>query len=352
MLFAWSLTAAAATTPAAPKPAWYVPASTKVITRAVTFSDAGATLHGTLYLPELAHKVPAMVVFHGASEPLASTPFYRHLTDGLPQLGMAVLVFDRRGSGASTGEKDVVYQTLAEDGVAGANALRQMPEIDAKRVGYWGISQGGWLVTLAAVSDPKAAFGVAVSAPLMTAESQMEFAMSNRLRVIGYGQGDIDAMLDARHKLDGYFLGRDPRDAAVSALGKIAGKPWFDQMYLPAPDKVSKDPAKSSWRGEMDIDFFDRVAEVKVPIFYILGDADPWIPVAPTAEKLSALEKDHPNLSHAIVPQANHLMMTLAVDRMDDTTPAKLAEDLPQSPAYFMLLAAWLEKTALAPTTN
>jgi len=205
--------------------AWYVPASTAVTTRPVTFTNAGATLHGTLYLPEVGHKVPAIVVFHGASEPLASTPLYRHLSQGLPQIGIAVLLFDRRGTGASTGVKDVTYQTLAEDGIAGADALRQLPEIDAARVGYWGISQGGWLVTMAAVSDPRAAFGVAVSAPLVTAESQMEYAMSNRLRVLGYGQADIDAMLEARYKLDGYFLAKNSRDAAVQALGKIADKP-------------------------------------------------------------------------------------------------------------------------------
>ncbi len=346
MLFGLGLLAAQ---PAAAdaRPAWYTPASTAVITRAVTFTDAGATLHGTLYLPQVSHKVPALVVLHGASEPLASTPLYQHLAEGLPQLGMAVLLFDRRGSGASTGERDVVYQTLAEDGIAGANALRQMPEIDAKRVGYWGISQGGWLVTMAAVSDPQVAFGVAVSAPLVTAESQMEFAMSNRLRVMGYGQADIDAMLDARYKLDGYFLGKDSRDAAVAALTRIADKPWFGQMYLPAPDKVSKDPAKSSWRGEMDIDFFSTVAKVKAPIFYMLGDADPWVPVAPTVEKLAALEKEHPNLSHVIVPQANHLMMTVAQDKMDDADPGKVAQETPNSPAYFMLLTQWLEKTVL-----
>src|SRR5579859_4430861 len=97
--------------------AWYTPVSTTVTTRPVTFTNAGATLHGILYLPQVAHKVPAIVVLHGASEPLASTPLYRHLSQGLPQLGIAVLLFDRRGTGASTGAKDVAYQILAEDGI-------------------------------------------------------------------------------------------------------------------------------------------------------------------------------------------------------------------------------------------
>ena len=49
-------------------------------------------------------------------------------------MGIAVLLFDRRGSGASTGKPDVAYQTLADDGIAGANALRQIPAIDPARI--------------------------------------------------------------------------------------------------------------------------------------------------------------------------------------------------------------------------
>jgi uncharacterized protein len=231
---------------AAEPAAWHSPATTDVTSQSVTFSNGDATLQGTLYIPRSQHPVPAIVVFHGASEPLASTPLYLHLSEGLPQMGIAVLLFDRRGAGASTGKPNVAYQMLSDDGVAGANAIRKLPQIDPARVGYWGISQGGWLATLAASHDPRAAFAVAVSAPLVSPELQMEFAMSNRLHVLGYGQADIDTMLDARHKLDGYFMGRNSRDAAVAALAGIAGRPWFGQMYLPKPHAVSKDPSQSS----------------------------------------------------------------------------------------------------------
>ena len=42
------------------------------------------------------------------------------------------------------------------------------PSIDASRIGYWGLSQGGWLAASAAQRDPKAAFAISVSAPLVT----------------------------------------------------------------------------------------------------------------------------------------------------------------------------------------
>lgn len=348
LVFCAALIAGSANHAAAAPAAWHAPATTGVTTQSVTFSNSGATLHGTLYVPQSHHPVPAVVVYHGASEPLAGTPLYRHLSEGLPQIGIAVLLFDRRGSGASTGNANVPYQALSDDGVAGANAIRRLPAIDPARVGYWGISQGGWLATLAASHDPRAAFAVAVSTPLVSPELQMEFAMSNRLHVLGYGQPDIDAMLDARHRLDSYFTGRNSRDAAVAALERIAGRPWYSQMYLPTPGKVAADPAKSTWRGEMDIDSFGAVAAVKIPILYVLGGEDPWIPVAPTVVRLRTLAPAHPHLAFAVVPRANHLMIETAHETMDDASPAQVATEVPQSPAYFMLLASWLERTLSA----
>ncbi len=330
---------------------WRVPPSTKIITEPVTFHDAGATLRGTVYIPDVPKEVPAIVVLHGASEPLASTPLYEHLRYALPQIGVAVLLFDRRGTGASTGNPKVPYSTLAEDGIAGARAVRKLRNIDPKRVGYWGISQGGWLATFSAARDPQAAFAVAVSAPLVTAETQMEFAMSNQLTVLGFGKADIDDMLQARRELDGYYNGRNSRTGAVTALSKISGKSWFKLMYLPAPQSVPKTSASRSayvWRTQMDVDSVASLSQVKVPTLFLLGDSDPWIPVQRTTELLRAASKKQPLLSYAVVADANHLMMIPpAKERMSDASPAEVAVERPQAPAYFLILAAWLQKNVL-----
>jgi hypothetical protein len=272
------------------------------------------------------------------------------LSEGLPQIGVAVLLFDRRGAGLSTGKPGVAYQTLSDDGVAGANAIRKLPVIDPARVGYWGISQGGWLATLAASHDPRAAFAIAVSAPLVSPEAQMEFAMSNRLHILGYGGSDIDAMLAARHKLDGYYEGRNSRAVAVAALTGIEKRPWYSQMYLPKPESVAMDPARSSWRGQMDMDSFADVARVRIPILFILGGEDPWIPVAQTVARLRELAPTHPLLQFAVAPRASHLMMEVAHEQMGDADPDRLASEGPQSPAYFMLLGSWLKRTLAAKT--
>jgi uncharacterized protein len=328
---------------------WFAPPTTTVVTKTVTFANQGATLRGTLYLPVADHPVPAVVVYHGASEPLASTPLYRHLSQGLTQLGIAVLLFDRRGSGASSGKNNVPYEALADDGIAGANVLRAMPQIDAAHVGYWGVSQGGWLTTFAAVRDRHAAFAIAVSAPLTSPESQMEFADANHLYALGYTKTDIADMLAARKMWTGYLRGTNTREQAVEAIAKIQGKPWYQYMYMPTVAQL-KGPAESEWRTQMDDDPIVAVKAITIPMLFILGSSDPWIPVAETAASLRAVSAKHPNISYAVIPKANHLMMVPPQkELMADASPRAVMTEVPASPAYFMLLGSWLTRTLARP---
>lgn len=176
----------------------------------------------------------------------------------------------------------------------------------------------------------------------------MEFAMSNQLSVLGCGKEAIDEMLEARHKLDGYFNGRNSRADAVAALQAIQDKPWFKLMYLPKADSVPENPNDSVWRKQMDLDSFAAVLRVNVPMLFILGDSDPWIPVSRTVDLLRAASNKNPHVRYAVVPNANHLMMVPPADeQMTDAGAAAVAAEQPQAAAYFMILAAWLQQTGL-----
>jgi len=318
--------------------AWQVAGTPPVVSQQLVFSNAGATLHGTLYRPVVNDPVPAIVAFHGASNGNGSDPLYDHLREGLPAMGIAVVIFDRRGSGHSTGSlKNIDYQTLADDGIAAARVIGTLPFIDPRRIGYWGLSQGGWLAVLAATRDPRADFAISVSAPLVTPEQQMEFAMSNRLHVLGYSEADVDAMLAARKAWMGYLQGTVPRSEAVSALASIENKPWFNLMYLPSPSTLTTNPATSSAKKELSEDMLAAVEQVRVPSLFIYGGADPWIPVAETIPRLQRLTRTQKNIQYAVIPNASHEMMFVANERMTISPTA-----MPEAPAYFMLMASWL----------
>ena len=70
------------------------------------------------------------------------------------QQGFIVAVVDTRGTGGrGAAFRKVTYKQLGklevEDHIAGARYLASLPEVDAKRIGIWGWSYGGYISSLA-----------------------------------------------------------------------------------------------------------------------------------------------------------------------------------------------------------
>lgn len=325
---------------------WHVKPVPEIAHRDVHFSDHGADLAGTVYEPRTGAHLPAVVVLWGAEVPTRKFALYRHLTEGLPAMGIAVLVFDRRGSGASTGTMHGSdYQLLADDGVAAAKFLARDPRIDPHRIGYWGLSQGGWLAVLAASKDPQAAFAVSVSAPLVTPAEQMDFAVSNLLTVHGYTHNDITQAITVRHAWQGFLRGNDSYTTALASIKRAQSRPWFKLEFMPDTAEFTREPVNKAWKKDMDYDPLRIAKRVTVPTLFLYGGADPWVPVARSVQRLQSLVSQHPNLEYRVIADADHTMMlprktTMAFDQQT------LLDEVPQAPAYFMLLASWIERHA------
>jgi uncharacterized protein len=262
-------------------------------------------------------------------------------------LGFAVLIYDRRGDGQSTGSRESIdYETLADDGIAGQHALAQLaPRIDARSIGFWGLSQGGWLAVLAAGRSKDAAFAISISAPLTSPEDQMRFAMTNLMTIRRYSQADIQQMLDTRKAWTGYLRGANSRSDALIALQNAESKSWFNQVYLPRASALTNDPEHYSYSHEMDNDPAAALAKVNIPLLVLYGDSDPWIPVAKSVEKLQAIGYQKRNIESAVVENADHEMMTPVHETMQ-IDENSIRNDAPQSPTYFLLMGAWLAKQA------
>jgi uncharacterized protein len=262
------------------------------------------------------------------------------LREGLPAIGVAVFIYDRRGSGASSCTlKGIDYETLADDAIAARNEIAGVPKIDSAKIGYSGLSQGGWLAVLAAERSQNAAFAISVSAPLTTPERQMEFATTNLLTVRGYSRKDVEQMLETRKAWFGYLNGATPRSAAVEALRRAEAQPWFNLAFMPKVSQVTTDPAHNSGRKELDYDPVPVVRRVKVPLLFIYGGSDPWVPVELSVKQLRVLANQQPNIRYVVVPKANHEMMFVEHDTM---AFGEKTMNAPEAPEYFMLMASWL----------
>jgi len=321
---------------------WHVEGTPKVVAQDLQFSNGSTTLSGTLYLPEQGNHLPAVVALHGASDATRDSALFRHLREGLPAMGFAVLIYDRRGSGKSSGSlRNIDYETLADDAIAGQRALAKVARIDPDKIGFWGLSQGGWLAILAAGRSQNAAFAIAVSAPLVTPEQQMEFATTNLLTIRGYSQQDVEEMLAARRAWTGYLRGTNSRTATLDALRKVETKPWFELAFMPKSSALTSDPEHNSYRREMDDDLIAALRKVRFPLLLIYGGADPWIPVHQSLEEVRKFIPQQPNIRYVVIPGASHEMMFNPHETMEFNTGA-LNRLAPEAPAYFMTMASWL----------
>lgn len=114
--------------------------------------DTGAvTLTGTLLLP--LDKTPAPVVIiipgSGAATRNGSWHMYRSIGEYLVQRGVAVLLYDKRGVGGSTGSWEAeTFDEHAQDVAALVAYLQSRSEIDPGQIGLIGHSQGAYVAPL------------------------------------------------------------------------------------------------------------------------------------------------------------------------------------------------------------
>lgn len=127
---------------------------------------AGVELAGTLTKPNTSSPVPAVLLISGAGpqdrdETIAGHKPFLVLADYLTRRGVAVLRFDDRGTGASTGNfKDATTKDFASDAEAGFHYLMTRPDLDHKHIGLIGHGEGAIEAAMLAASNTQVAFVV------------------------------------------------------------------------------------------------------------------------------------------------------------------------------------------------
>jgi uncharacterized protein len=127
----------------------------------VSFSNknAGITLVGTLTLPKKAGKLPVVILISGSGPQDRDETFYGHkpflvLADYLTKQGVAVLRFDDRGVGKSTGDHSIsTTKDLASDVMSAVQYLESRNDIG--KIGLIGHSEGAIIAPMVANLNKK-----------------------------------------------------------------------------------------------------------------------------------------------------------------------------------------------------
>ncbi|MFC2038751.1 alpha/beta hydrolase family protein [Chloroflexota bacterium] len=150
----------------------------------ITFQNGDVTLAGTLDLPAGEGPFPAIVTIHGSSPATRNYIYNLYISHFFVQHGYAVLRYDKRGIGESTGsfpsigieDGEAKLNDLADDALAGVKFLMNHDLIDPNMVGLAGHSQAGWIIPLAASKSPDVAFVIVSSGPTCSVGQEIYYS--------------------------------------------------------------------------------------------------------------------------------------------------------------------------------
>jgi uncharacterized protein len=311
-------------------------------TEEVRFSNGNTTLAGTLVMPPGPGPHPAVVLLHGAAggERNGLLGYLAFHAAWFAYNGIAALTYDRRGSGGSTeGSSDLRLFDLADDGVAASRYLAARGEIDAERIGFWGLSQGGWLAPLAAVRAGTAAFVLTVSGPGTSPAEQEVYRVEHVLRADGFPEEEVKAATSLmRRKFEVAFTG-EGWDELEAAVQDARSRAWLPFVFAPeSPEDLA------TYRTfPMDYDPVPTWRQLRCPVLAIFGERDMDIPVEASVAKIDSAQRAAGNTDYTIevVAAADHLIMPSVTGGF---THLPLAQGY--APSYFPTMAEWLRQRA------
>jgi uncharacterized protein len=306
----------------------------------ITIQNKDVTLRGTLTIPSGQGPHPVIVLIHGSGPARRPGGFWfpffaRH--------GIAMLIFDKRGAGESTGDwRKSTYDDLAADALAAVQLLKSHKSIDPKQIGLWGNSEGGWVAPLAASRSSDIAFLIVRSGSALPVWQTVLHEAEGRLRDgNNFSEDEIHAALALKRSAERIALDKKNWDEAWVEIDatyqKARNERWFNQIAVTQKDIWWW----QWWRLRGGYDPAPALEKIRCPVLVLLGEVDWPIPSKESAAAFArAFKKSgHRDYTIRILPKANHGL--LEGETGFDSESPRLKRFVP---GYMDGMANWLLK--------
>jgi len=296
--------------------------------RDVQFDNGDVTLRGTLYLPpDAVTPVPAVVLAHG------SGPATRHLgtwTTFFLEQGLAVLSYDKRGAGESTGDWQASsYLELAADLSRAVDHIRKLPMIDADRVGIHSSSQSGWYGPHVARNNPGVAFLIQRVGPAVNIGIGTAHEIREEWRAEGLPEEHIQAGVEFWLELHRLAAEEAALTQANTLFDDAKKEPWFAQTF------GEWKPIESAWWqrlvANMQLEPAEDVAQLDIPVLWFLAEKDQNVPYAASHAALQKAKDANTQLELITVQDSPHSFLLPAAN-----------DKLRYTRNYWPVMSAWL----------
>ena len=249
-------------------------------TKSFVFSSEGHTLRGFIEATAGGRNQPAILILHGSGstdvmhDDRSDGGYYRAQREAFRSAGLATVVWDKAGDGCSEGQypHGTPIMARATEVLAAIEALKQRPEIDPKRIGLWGISQGGWVAPMAAVRSKDVAFLILVSSPGRDAVSQLEYQAVNALRASGVDETELRSAAATLRRAFAIMRAGGSSQEFAAAVEPLQKYPVLRELGI----TVGTPEGYRAWQSTTDFVYRPDTAlrELKQPTLAIYGDHD------------------------------------------------------------------------------
>ncbi len=314
------------------------------------------SLAGTLTLPAANGKFPVVVLISGSGpqdrneELLGHKPFLV-LADHLTKNGFAVLRYDDRGVGKSKGNfKTATSADFAKDVSAAVHYLKTRKEIDPKKIGLVGHSEGGLIAPMVAAVSKDIAFIVLLAGPGVPGKDVISLQGALIARAMGAAEADIKASGDITKELMNIVTsGKD------SSIVNKDFQAALDRNYQNLPDSVKKGLPMAAFKSQyaplndpwmkyfLAYDPATSLQKIKIPVLALNGSLDLQVSPSQNLPAIKAALDKAKNKKYLIreMPGLNHLFQETKTG-----LPSEYG-DIEQTLSPMMLteLTDWLKKT-------
>lgn len=285
----------------------------------VTVPSGDLRLAGTFTYPKQGGPFASVLLVTGSGPQDRDETLFEHkpflvISDFLTKAGYAVLRLDDRGTGKSTGNfRSAGLKEFTDDALAAVAWLKERPEVNPKRVGILGHSEGGAVGPLAALRSADVAYVVMLAGPAQPFEELLLEQSAGLMRVAGAPESAIEA--NAQISREAFaILRREPDDAKARAELEKAAEKWKSSEPRITREFESGIPrfVMPEFRSLLAYSGAGTLAKVRCPVLALFGGKDLQVPADSNARAAAqAFASGHvASFSVVKLPGLNHLFQT------------------------------------------
>jgi hypothetical protein len=277
------------------------------------------------------------------------------IAEHLTRNGFAVLRYDERGVGKSTGNYGAATEPdFIKDAEAAHQYLLSRRDIAAKRVGILGWSEGAMIAAIVAGKSPQVSFVISLGGGAVDGRSLLLRQAERQAEAAGMSKEQVDRVVQEQRRIFDLVLSKkweELRSAVEQTiLSRLKALPREKTAALGDLNAVANRKAAASVRRfqhpsyqfVLGHDFGEDWAKVSVPVLALFGELDVQCDASQNkvALKQALARGGNDDVTIVVVPAANHLFVKAETGSMSEyaTLPKELA------PGVLDSISNWLRQ--------